>query len=71
MELVAAMDSGKSFHGELDGEDRNLRDLLTSFLLKPASIVRVTEKMMTLVSNRVSHENWMTVYNGFMIDDPS
>ncbi|WZZ45223.1 hypothetical protein YC2023_041482 [Brassica napus] len=53
MELVAAMDSGKSFHGELDGEDRNLRDLLTSFLLKPASIVRVTEKMMTVTHGEI------------------
>ncbi|KAF2540260.1 hypothetical protein F2Q68_00030466 [Brassica cretica] len=42
-----AMDSGESFNGELEGEDGNvpLADLLPSFLVKPASIVTVMEKI--------------------------
>lgn len=39
---------GHGFRWELDGEDSNMWDLFSSLLLKPASIVMVTEKAMTV-----------------------
>ena len=49
-----AMDSGESFNGELEVEDGNvpLADLLPSFLVKPASIVTVMEKI-SYISHKV------------------